>query len=62
MKTIKYNNKDYKLPFDVQLPEDPTAEVEVKNRFSGETGLASAVTYDQDTGRMSEITMDEEIL
>jgi twinkle protein len=34
----------------------------LKNRFSGETGLASAVTYDQDTGRMSEITMDEEIL
>ena len=36
MKTIKYNNKDYKLPFDVELPEDPTVEVEVKNRFSGQ--------------------------
>jgi len=34
----------------------------LKNRFSGETGLAAAVTYDQDTGRMAEITMDEEIL
>ena len=31
MKTIKYNNKEYKLPFDVALPDDPTAEVEVKN-------------------------------
>ena len=29
MKTIKYNNKEYKLPFDVELPEDPTAEVTV---------------------------------
>ena len=29
MKTITYNNKQYKLPFDVELPEDPTAEVEV---------------------------------
>ena len=36
MKTIKYNNKEYTLPFDVALPEDPTAEVEVANRFSGE--------------------------
>ena len=27
MKTIKYNNKEYKLPFDVELPEDPTVEV-----------------------------------
>ena len=39
MKTIKYNNKDYKLPFDVELPEDPTAEVEVKNRFSGQSTM-----------------------
>ena len=37
MKTIKYNNKEYKLPFDVALPDDPTAEVEVKNRFSGQS-------------------------
>ena len=36
MKTIKYNNKEYKLPFEVELPEDPTAEVEVANRFSGQ--------------------------
>ena len=36
MKTITYNNKQYKLPFDVELPEDPTAEVEVANRFSGQ--------------------------
>ena len=34
--TIKWNNKEYKLPFAVELPEDPTAEVEIANRFSGE--------------------------
>ena len=31
MKTIKYNNKEYKLPFQVALPEDPTTEEIVKN-------------------------------
>ena len=36
MKAIKYNNKVYKLPFAVSLPEDPTAEEEVSNRFNGE--------------------------
>ena len=36
MKIITYNNKQYILPFDVELPEDPTAEVEVANRFSGQ--------------------------
>ena len=49
MKTIKYNNKDYKLPFDVELPEDPTAEVEVKNRFSGQSTTMpefAAAVYD----------------
>ena len=37
MKTIKYNNKEYKLPFDVELPDDPTATDTVKNRFGGES-------------------------
>ena len=37
MKTITYNNKQYKLPFEVELPEDPTAEVEIANRFSGQS-------------------------
>ena len=36
MKEIKYNNKVYKLPFTVSLPEDPTVEEEVSNRFNGE--------------------------
>ena len=49
MKTIKYNNKEYKLPFDVELTQDPTAEVQIRNRFSGEattmTEFAAAV-YD----------------
>ena len=49
MKTIKYNNKEYKLPFEVELPEDPTAEVEVKNRFSGQSTTMpefAAAVYD----------------
>jgi hypothetical protein len=33
MKTIKYNNKEYKMPFDVELPEDPT---EVRLRIDSE--------------------------
>ena len=36
MKTIKYKNKEYKLPFTVELPEDPTTEETVHNRFGGE--------------------------
>jgi hypothetical protein len=43
MKTIKYNNKEYKMPFDVELPEDPTIEVEVKNRFTGESNYNARV-------------------
>ena len=37
MKTIKYNNKEYKLPFAVSLPEDATATDTVRNRFGGES-------------------------
>ena len=37
MKTIKYNDKEYKLQFSVALPEDPTTEEIVKNRFGGES-------------------------
>jgi len=36
-KLIKYNDKEYKLPFDVALPDDPTATDTVKNRFGGES-------------------------
>ena len=36
MQTITYNNKQYKLPFEVELPDNPIAEVEVANRFSGQ--------------------------
>ena len=49
MKTIKYNNKEYKMPFDVELPEDPTVEVEIKNRFTGEATTMpefAAAVYD----------------
>ena len=37
MKTIKYKNKEYKLPFDVALPEDPTTEEVIHNRFGGDS-------------------------
>ena len=37
MKTIKYNNKQYTLPFAVELPENPTATDTVRNRFGGES-------------------------
>jgi len=37
MKTIKYNKKEYKLPFAVSLPDDPTAMDTVRNRFGGES-------------------------
>ena len=49
MKTIKYNDKEYKLRFDVELPEDPTVEVTVKNRFSGQSTTMpefAAAVYD----------------
>jgi len=42
MKTIKYNNKEYKLPFDVALPDDPTTTDTVKNRFGGESCILPA--------------------
>ena len=35
MKEIKYKNKTYKLPFSVALPDDPTAEEKISNRFGG---------------------------
>ena len=42
MKTIKYNNKEYKLPFQVALPQDPTTEEVVRNRFGGESCILPA--------------------
>ena len=45
------------------LEERNTTHIRVlKNRFSGETGMATSVRYDQDTGRMSEVIDAEEIL
>ena len=37
LRTIKYNNKEYKLPFHVALPADPIATDTVRNRFGGES-------------------------
>tara|TARA_R100001015_G_scaffold18416_2_gene11501 strand:- start:278 stop:535 length:258 start_codon:yes stop_codon:yes gene_type:complete len=36
-KRIVYKNKPIYLPFQVSLPEDPTAEETVHNRFGGES-------------------------
>ena len=37
MQTVTYNNKEYKIPFDVDLTLDaPDKLIEVPNRFSGE--------------------------
>jgi len=33
--TIKYKDKEYKLPFEVLLPHDPTTEEVIHNRFGG---------------------------
>ena len=50
---IKYNDKEYKLPFTVGLSDEPTAIETVANRFSGEEvqlpQFATAV-YDTITG------------
>jgi hypothetical protein len=49
---IKYNDKEYKLPFAVGLSDEPTAIETIANRFSGEEvelpQFASAV-YDTNT-------------
>jgi len=50
---IKYNDKEYKLPFEVGLSDEPTATETIANRFSGEEvqlpQFATAV-YDTITG------------
>jgi hypothetical protein len=50
---VKYNDKEYKLPFAVGLSDEPTAIETVANRFSGEEvqlpQFATAV-YDTITG------------
>ena len=38
MQVVKYNNKEYKIPFDVNLTLDAQDKlIEVANRFSGAT-------------------------
>ena len=38
MQVVTYNNKQYKIPFDVDLTLDPQDKlIEVPNRFSGAT-------------------------
>jgi hypothetical protein len=38
MQVVKYNNKEYKIPFDVNLTLDAQDKlIEVPNRFSGAT-------------------------
>ena len=53
MKAITYNNKQYKLPFAVSLPKDPTKEEIVRNRFGGDSCTLPAfavAVYDVITG------------
>jgi hypothetical protein len=38
-KTIKYNNKNYKLPFAVALPKDPNELETISNRFTGQKAI-----------------------
>jgi len=37
MKTIKYNGKEYKIPFDLALSDEPTTLTTISNRFGGES-------------------------
>jgi hypothetical protein len=43
IQVIKYNDKEYKLPFAVGLSDDPTTLETIANRFSGEEGAAATV-------------------
>ena len=45
-----------------QCPENKNQTVVrvLKNRFSGETGIATALLYNDDTGELTETTLDEE--
>ena len=64
MKTIKYNNKQYKLPFDVSLPDDPTATDTVRNRFGGESCTLPAfaiAVYDVIIGAEMLATADDKL-
>jgi len=48
------------LERDQQGEDRNTTKVRVvKNRFTGETGEACSLTYDQDTGRLKEHAFDE---
>ena len=61
MKIITYNNKQYKLPFEVSLSDNPTEEVEIANRFTGEKTTmpeVAAAVYDTIIG--SEMFQDYE--
>ena len=57
--TIKYNDKEYKLPFAVGLSDEPTATETVANIFSGEeVELPQFATAVYDTIKGAEILED----
>ena len=59
MQTIKYKDREYKLPFEVGLPEDPTTTETITNRFGGDSCILPAfavAVYDVIIG--SEMTHD----
>jgi len=36
---IKWNDKEYKIPFDLNLEIDKGQEIKINNRFSGEVAI-----------------------
>ena len=61
LKTIEYKGKKYKMPFPLSLSDNPTEEVEIANRFSGEKTTMpefAAAVYDTIIG--SEMFQDYE--
>ena len=46
---IKWNDKEYKIPFDLNLEIDKGQEIKINNRFSGEVATVpwfAAAVYD----------------
>ena len=61
---IIWNKKKYVMPFDAdygrQKADTFKEEIIVKNRFSGETGVACHVQYNPQTGRLLECSPEFE--
>ena len=64
MQVVKYNDKEYKIPFDVNLTLDAQDKlIEVENRFSGATASLpwfAVAVYDMIKG--AEVTEDYDLM